>query len=173
MNAVEPLSAEQSAYTARLEPLFEPLLRYFARRVMPRDDAYDCVSETLLVVWRRRESAPQIDDEFRAWTYGIARHVLNNHLRSQRRRERLAEKARDSHLEQATPPSSSEPASLYAAAAAMKALSDADRELVRLIVWDGLGVGDAGFALGLTPAVARTRYSRARARLRRMIGEAQ
>lgn len=158
---------EQRAFASMIEPLFEPLLRYFARRTSPREDSYDCLSDTLLVMWRRRGSAPTHPEEFRAWAYGVARLTLSNHMRSQRRRARLLEKSRnDAELEVTVGADLSE-----VAATAMAALSAKDRELVRLIVWDGLGVAEAGQVLGFKAATARTRYSRARERLRHTLGE--
>lgn len=151
------------AFASQLKPLMEPLLRYFARRVDPRDDAYDCLSETLLVIWRRRASAPANPDELRAWSYGIAKLTLANHTRGQRRRQRLLAKAHEAF----TPPEETftEETDILAV------LAPRDRELVRLIVWDGLGVAEAGQVLGLKPAAARTRYSRARAALRQTLKE--
>jgi RNA polymerase sigma-70 factor (ECF subfamily) len=49
---------------------------------------------------------------------------------------------------------------------AMQALKPADRELLILIVWDGLPVSAAGAILGLKPEAARARYSRTRKKLR-------
>ena len=50
-------------------------------------DAADVTAETFLVAWRRYDDAPPGDG--RPWLFGIARHVLANHHRSGRRRDRL------------------------------------------------------------------------------------
>lgn len=47
---------------------------------------------------------------------------------------------------------------------ALASLSDADRELLLLIAWEGLSPAEAGVALGLTPVAARSRLHRARTR---------
>lgn len=140
------------------------LLRYFARRVVPRDDAYDCVSDALVVLWRRRVFAPTDDGEFRAWAFGVSRRVVLNHERSVRRQRRLAEKLR---LEPVIVGSVADERTIVSDALA--SLSDSDRELVTLVAWDGFGVAEAGAVMGLTPVAARSRYSRARSRLRQVI----
>ena len=52
------------------------------------------------------------------------------------------------------------------AAEALGYRTPSDRELVTLIVWDGLGVGEAGAVLGLKLAAARRSYQRDRSALR-------
>jgi len=53
---------------------------------------------------------------------------------------------------------------------ALAELTENDRELVTLILWDGFGVAEAGAVLGLKPATPRTRFARAKARLRDLHG---
>jgi RNA polymerase sigma-70 factor (ECF subfamily) len=50
-------------------------------------------------------------------------------------------------------------------AVALVRLSDADRELLLLIAWDGLSPSEAAAVLGIKPATARVRLLRARRRL--------
>ena len=154
----------RAEFGARVEQLMTDLLRYFVRRVVPRDDAYDCVSDTLVVLWRRRDQAPFDDSEFRAWAYGVARRVLLNHSRAVRRQGRLVAK-----IGQEADVAESQSDEQTLVSDALAALSAADRELVTLVVWDGFGVAEAGAVLGLRPVAARSRYSRARARLRALI----
>jgi RNA polymerase sigma-70 factor (ECF subfamily) len=156
----------RTVFESAVEPLMPDLLRYFARRVTPREDAADCLSETLLVLWRHRSRLPQAPEERRAWAFGIARKVLANHQRKGVRRSLAYGFVVRAQL--AAPPGELSPAA-EAALTALDALSDTDRELVRLVVWDGFGVGEAGRVLGLREATARSRYSRARARLRTLI----
>ena len=155
-----------AAFEAVVEPLMTDLLRYFARRVSPREDAADCLSETLLVLWRRRSRLPQVAEERRAWAFGIARKVLANYQRSGIRRSIAYGYVVRAQL--ATQPAAPSPAA-EAALAALDLLNETDRELIRLVVWDGFGVGEAGRVLGLREGAARSRYSRARARLRELI----
>ena len=49
---------------------------------------------------------------------------------------------------------------------ALAGLSERDQELIRLVIWDGFGVGEAGTVLGMKESTARSRYARAKSRLR-------
>jgi RNA polymerase sigma factor (sigma-70 family) len=148
--------AEQRAFEDRIAPIAPDLLRYFARRVVPTDDSYDCLSETLIVLWRRRNSLPLPAEELRAWSFGVARRVLANHWRAQKRHGALMNRIADRDEQHGDPD----------ILIALDSLATQDRELVRLIVWDGFGVAEAGALLGMRAGAARSRYSRARARLR-------
>jgi RNA polymerase sigma factor, sigma-70 family len=130
--------------------------------VTPADDAADCTSETLLALWRHRSRLPGSDDERRAWAYGIARKVLANHHRGRARRAT----ADDALRAAAAIPVAPIPDEAFTAAAALELLSSRDQELIRLVIWEELSVADAGRSLGIRPGTARTRYSRALARLR-------
>lgn len=70
------------------------LLGYALRRCADPDDAADVVAETFLTAWRRLAEVPPGADG-RLWLFGTARHVLANHDRSARRRDRLTERLRD------------------------------------------------------------------------------
>jgi RNA polymerase sigma-70 factor (ECF subfamily) len=143
----------------------DELLAYFARRVSPSEDAADCLSETLLVLWRRREALPQAHDERRAWTYGVAHRVLASHRRNGIRQLALTGRLRDELRSQPIAPQSQDDSAI----AALAALSSRDRELVTLVVWDGLTIAEAGAVIGIRPDAARARYSRARRNLRARI----
>src|ERR1700756_2382861 len=67
------------------------LLAYALRRTSDAQDAADVVADVFLVAWRRLDDVPS-GDGGRLWLYGVARHALANQQRSERRRERLAER---------------------------------------------------------------------------------
>lgn len=128
-------------------------------------DAADCLSETLVVLWRRRSELPDDEDGLRAWSYGVAKGVLANHQRSQIRRTRLSARLRDD-LSRSPSPAVTADTGL---SEALATLSEMDKDLVLLVAWDGFGVAEAGQLLGLTPGAARSRYSRARKALREQL----
>ncbi|MBD3757071.1 MAG: sigma-70 family RNA polymerase sigma factor [Microbacterium sp.] len=64
--------AADRAFEEAVAPLVPLLLRYFARRVTPTDDAADCTSETLVGLWKHRRRLPNAEGDRRAWAYGIA-----------------------------------------------------------------------------------------------------
>lgn len=149
-----------TGFEASIAPLMQPLLAYFARRVEPREESADCLSETLVVLWRRRESLPASPDELRAFAFGVAKGVLANHVRGRIRQGALGDRVRD-EVRVSAPSVVDE-----AVADALHSLREKDRELVQLIVWDGFGVAEAGALLGVRAGAARTRYARAKERLR-------
>jgi RNA polymerase sigma-70 factor (ECF subfamily) len=144
--------------------LARDLLAYFLRRLDNREDAADCLSETLLVLWRRHRALPGDTDGARAWAFGAAKRVLANHRRGRIRHSTLADRLR---AELAIAPAADGPA--IEVREALAALVENDRELVILIAWDGFGVAEAGALLGLKPDASRVRYYRARMRLRELL----
>ena len=139
------------------------LLAFFARRVSPVEDAADCVAETMVVLWRRRDDLPSAHDTRRAWTFGIARGVLANYRRSGSRRLALSDQLRAAipHTPHGEPDTTHSELS-----AALGKLKEADRELVLLVAREGLTLEAAAGILGIKAPAARARYSRARSKLR-------
>ena len=156
-------------FEAAVVPLMPALLAYFARRVLPVDDAADCLSETMIVLWRQRATLPASEGARRGWAFGIAKRVLANQRRGRIRQMALADRVRAEV--RAAMPDSGAAADGDAVSVALDSLPERDRELVRLIVWDGFGVAEAGALLGIRAGAARTRYSRAKQRLRELLPE--
>src|SRR5215469_9083439 len=67
------------------------ILGYALRRTRAPEDAADVIAETFLTAWRRLEEVPP-EPEARLWLYGVARRVLANHHRGERRRSALTER---------------------------------------------------------------------------------
>lgn len=78
-------------------------------------------------------------------------------------RRELAHEALRAATAVPTPPV---PDEAFIAAEALKLLPERDQELIRLVVWEELSVAEAGRVVGVGPATARSRYSRALTRLR-------
>lgn len=154
------------AFESLVRRLTPELLAYFGRRVNPAEDAADCLGETLLVLWRRRDTLPATPEERRAWAYGIANHILKNHRRGRARRMALTERLRD---ELRTSTRFAATSNDSAAIDALARLSHQDRELITLVVWEGFSLAEAGTILGIRSDAARARYSRARVRVRRLL----
>jgi len=151
-----------AAFEDSARALAPALMGYFIRRVDPAEDAADCVSETLLVLWRQRDRIPANADEQRAWSFGVAKGVLANYRRGKLRRSALSEKLRAGMVHEPNPGQQLD----HEVLAALAGLCQKDRNLVMLIAWDGFGVIEAGALLGLSATAARTRYSRARKHLK-------
>jgi RNA polymerase sigma factor (sigma-70 family) len=138
------------------------VLRYVLRRTDGADDAADVVAETFLVVWRRIDQAPV--DHAHLWLYGVARRVLANHRRGERRRTRLADQLQSDLAGREAPLAGDE--AFAELAAAFRSLPDGDREVLALEAWEQLDAGEIAAVLGCSRNAARIRLHRARRRLR-------
>jgi RNA polymerase sigma-70 factor (ECF subfamily) len=139
----------------RFERIYEEhrdAVRAYVRRRAPELLVDDVVSDVFVVCLRRIDDVPR---NALPWLYGVARKTLANERR----------KRRDIPL---APELSYEPEPIgdTELAAAFAALSDADREILRLVAWEGLSLRDAARVLGCSPVAARVRYHRAKTRLR-------
>lgn len=140
------------------------LLGYFARRVPVSADAADLVSETFLVLWRRTADVPEDPDLARMWAFGVARRVLSTYHRSGTRRNALAARLR-AELEVSADETHADPR-VTVLREALERLDPLDRELVRLVHWDDFTLVEAAQLLGKRPGTVRSRYHRARQKLR-------
>jgi RNA polymerase sigma-70 factor (ECF subfamily) len=145
----------------RFEEIYEEhreAVQAFVRRRASESMVDDVVSETFLVCWRKLDRVPA---EPLPWLYAVARKTLAN------QRRRLAREERNLGAEVA--PSEMEPVGDSALATAFAALSERDREVLRLIAWEGLSLGQASVVLGCSPIACRVRYHRAKTRLARRL----
>ncbi len=147
------------------------ILAYALRRVADPEDAADVVAETFLVAWRRLGEVPA-GAGARLWLYGVARRVIANLHRTERRRTRLGQRLAESlRTELATHPAPSGEAAEVLRA--MAGLSDGDRELLLLVSWEELSPGEAAKVLEISSLAARSRLHRARRRLSALLEERQ
>jgi RNA polymerase sigma-70 factor (ECF subfamily) len=152
---------------------FDAVLGFALRRVDRPEDAGDVTADTFLVAWRRLAHAPH-GPELRPWLYGVARRVLANHRRGERRRTALGQKLGERlrrELSAHVPDTSDDFVQRADVTAAMRRLSARDQEVLELHLWEGLESREIAEVLGLTTAVVRPRLSRARSRLRELLGD--
>jgi len=144
----------------RLRALFEAhadaVKAYALRRIGP-SAADDVVSEVFVVACRRLEDVPV---DALPWLLGCARRIIANQQRSARRRTALirrldAEPRLAPQWELARSP----------LLRALQALDERDREVLRLITWEGLDPARAAAALECSRATLAVRLHRARRRL--------
>jgi len=129
------------------------VLSYVLRRTERSDDAADVVAQTFLVAWRRLDDVPV--EEARLWLYGVARRVLSNHRRGERRRAQLADQLRRDLA--GRHPGSADEGEFAQLAAAFRSLSDGDREVLALEAWEHLDAGEIAAVLGCSRNAARIR----------------
>jgi len=147
----------------RFEQIYEEhreAVRAFVRRRAPESLVDDVVSETFLVCWRKLDRVP---DEPLPWLYAVARKTLAN------QRRRLAREQRVGVAAPASAVAELEPIGDTVLAEAFAALSERDREVLRLIAWEGLSLSQAAVVLGCSALACRVRYHRAKTRLGRRL----
>jgi RNA polymerase sigma factor (sigma-70 family) len=155
----------------RLVELFEAhhtaVLGYVSRRAVTPELAADVFSDVFLVAWRRLDDVPG-GDKARLWLLAVARRSLANARRASRRAASLTERLAASLPRSAfvVPPPDAPDGRLQAA---LGRLAPDDTELLRLVGWEGLTPTEAAAVLEVTPALARVRLHRARARLRALL----
>ena len=137
----------EQIYTEHVEAV-----RSYVRRRAPETIVDDVVSDTFLVCLRRIERVPA---EPLPWLYAVARKTLAN---ERRKRGRVA------HGHEA-PAGAPDPVGDGELAVAFNALSERDREVLRLVAWEGLSLADAATVLGCSAVACRVRYHRAKSRL--------
>lgn len=169
-----PVAGDQPAREDRFRRLYadhaRQVLSYALRRTGDREAAADVVADTFLVAWRRLDEVPG-GDKAQMWLYGVARRVLANQQRGERRRHRLAEQlARELTVALDARPALEPQASPLRDALA--GLSSEDQELLRLAAWEELNPGQIAAVLGVTQIAVRSRLHRARKRLRARLDQA-
>ncbi|MGH9280695.1 MAG: RNA polymerase sigma factor [Acidimicrobiales bacterium] len=142
------------------------VLAYALRRCPSDADAQDVVAETFTVAWRRFDDVPEGEGTV-LWLYAVARRVLANQRRSQRRREQLTMRLRllDAPLRFDEPDLSDD---VRAVQAALAVLGPKDREILLLAAWERLSHAEIGRILGCSENASAVRLHRARQRLNRI-----
>lgn len=139
------------------------LFNYLQRRVGIQDSP-DRLAEVMITAWRRIAVLPKDPEQARMWLFGIARNVLADHSRGERRRWRLADRIRS--RTSAADATTAAADTHYEVQDAVRQLPADLAELVRLVHWDGFTLADAAELTGVSASTARSRYQRARAQLR-------
>ena len=167
----DPPSAAPDIYRERFERCFRDhyvqMLAFSLRRVSDREIAEDVVADTFAVAWRRRDCIP---DPALPWLYAIAARVLANQYRSTGRRRKLDKRLAHEIGTLASGPDPAESLDRRDAfATAFALLAESEREVLRLIAWDGLDTRDAARVFGCSPGAFRVRLHRARRKLAKQL----
>ncbi|WP_330289289.1 RNA polymerase sigma factor [Streptomyces sp. NBC_00576] len=166
---------QRARFEALAHVVTEPLHRYLLRRADP-DQVDDVLSETLLVLWRRIEDVPGLEDvpgpeaservpdpdAVLPWCYGVARGCLANARRADRRRRSLLERLTWTAAGTARETGDADHTALHAALAQLRAL---DREVVLLWAYEELTPSRIAEVTGLSANAVSIRLHRAKKRL--------
>lgn len=135
--------------------------------------AEEVVSLTFLEAWRLRGTIDLGGEPLRPWLLGIAVNVSRNLARASRRHQAA--------LSRLPPPPPvpdfadelagrlDDQALLREAGKALGVLRRGEREVIALCVWSGLDYAAAARALGVPVGTVRSRLSRARRKLRKLV----
>ncbi|MGA8719720.1 MAG: sigma-70 family RNA polymerase sigma factor [Solirubrobacteraceae bacterium] len=161
-------AADAEKFAAMYTETNADVLAFLLRRCATPEDAADCLPETYLVAWEKRNRVPA-GAEARLWLLGVARNVMR---RGHERHRRLAVAAQSLAEELQSAPSARPalaPDESELVTSALSELSAVDQEIITMISWDGLTPRQIGQILGISPNVVRVRAHRARARLRSLL----
>ncbi len=163
-------SLERERFERCFRAHYADVLAFAIRRLSDRAGAEDATSEVFAVAWRRRDRIP---DPALPWLYAVALRVIANQYRSTRRRHDLDLKL--TH-EAGVGAAAEDPVDSLdrrdSFAAAFSQLSEPEREVLRLVAWEGLSTGDAARAFGCSAGAFRVRLHRARRRLAKHLAAA-
>ncbi|MGI5185814.1 RNA polymerase sigma factor [Dactylosporangium sp. CA-152071] len=143
---------------------YADVVRYCLRRLDGTAAAEELAQEVFLVAWRRRWDVPP---QALPWLYGVARRLLANQRRAQRSAPPTVELAEHPAADRHDGVTA-----LLDVRAALARLSDDDQEILRLVAWEQLAVGEAALVLGCGVTAAKVRLHRARRRLTDLLAEA-
>jgi RNA polymerase sigma-70 factor, ECF subfamily len=127
-------------------------VRAYVRRRASDAVVDDVVSETFLVCLRRIDRVPS---DPLPWLYAVAWKTLANERRRQARNA-------SGQVSLVVAPG---PVGDGVLATAFNSLNERDREVLRLVAWEGLSLTDAATVLGCSGVACRVRYHRAKTRL--------
>ncbi|RDG31889.1 RNA polymerase sigma factor [Streptomyces corynorhini] len=135
--------------------------------------AEEVMSDTFLAAWRVRERLEPDGGSLKPWLYGIATNKAHSANRGRRRRLAfLAHRPAPppvADFAEETAGRIDDARKLAAIHTALSRLRRQEREVLALCVWSGLDYQQTAQALGIPVGTVRSRLSRARARLGRLV----
>ena len=162
----------------RFEVLFQrhaPVIQRYVVRRLGADQADDIVAETFLLAFRQRADYDTARGNVLPWLYGIATNLLSRHRRDEIRLYRALARTGTDPVTASFTDQVDERVTAAAAsrrlAEALAGLKPAYRDALLLVAWGSLSYEETSAALGIPAGTVRSRISRARAELRRTLGD--
>ncbi|MCC6640884.1 MAG: sigma-70 family RNA polymerase sigma factor [Deltaproteobacteria bacterium] len=166
---------DRAAYEALHRRLYPRVYGFVLRRLRDPSLAEETVVDVFVEIWRnagrfRGESRPA------TWVFGIAHFKCLAASRAARRSKRSAVVATEREILESMADSRDAEEALAArervsqVKTALEALPSGQREVVELAFVEGLGYGEIALRLGVAEGTVKTRVSRARSMLRRLLG---
>ena len=145
-------------------------IRLYCGRRLDAAEAGVAASEVFVVAWKRIDDVPGEPDTL-PWLYGVARNVIKNSKRSDRRLLRLKTRA----ARQVDVPAAGPEMQVVRREEhklvdrALVTLKDGDQQVLTLHAWEDLDAAQIGVVLGISTDAAHMRLNRARKRLARAL----
>jgi RNA polymerase sigma-70 factor (ECF subfamily) len=159
---MDPHDRFEAIFTAH----YRDVHRFALRRTDPAE-AEELANETFAVCWAKLGAVPE---PALPWLYAVAGKCLANRRRAAARRAGLTARLRA----RPAPAQGRDPAERLAESdAILRAfveLSESDREVLRLVAWEGLSLVDAARVAGVSRPAFAMRVHRARRRLAAALG---
>lgn len=172
---IEASLTNPDAFTALFERHAGPVHRYIVKRAGPRE-AEDLVGETFATAFRSRRTYDLSCPNARPWLFGIATNHARHLWRAEGRRMRR-DCATAFPVESYGDPSEETPSKVFfqgqseRIAQALGQLDDVYLDVFLLVVGSGLSYEEVSIALGIPVGSVRSRLSRARSQLRKLLGD--
>ena len=163
---VRSIGTDPAAFTQFYRAHVDDLTRFVARRVADPHQVADLTAQVFVAVI---DAAPRYRGSFggpRTWLYGIARNVLSAHWRRQARPTAHAGLSDDVDPWADTDTRLDATAQRATIGRILETLSQDEREVLLLVVWEQLTPAEVAAVLGLPQGTARSRLHRALTTLR-------
>lgn len=163
MDTTDP--ERERRFTELFDAHHADVLGYALRRLGP-DLAHDAVAETFLAAWRNldRSSGDPL-----VWLYSLARGAVSHQRRRAGRAARLSERLVALDPGTVAPDHADDVGWEDPFDAAFRQLREPEREVLRLVAWEGLGAAEAAAVVGCSVTAFKVRLHRARRRLRQLL----
>ncbi|MFC0097806.1 RNA polymerase sigma factor [Micromonospora marina] len=169
-------AGDESAFGRLFDRYSRPVYNHAFRLTGSWSTAEDVTQATFLVAWRRRHDARLVDGSALPWLLVVATNAVRSEWRSGRRwlallRRLPAERYADGDLADEVSARLDDERRMAEVLSVVRGLPPAEREAVALCLWSGVSYPDAAAVLGISEVAVRSRVSRARSRLARLMPE--
>ncbi|MFG1654890.1 RNA polymerase sigma factor [Micromonospora sp. NPDC049275] len=170
------VAGDESAFGWLFDRYSRPVYNHAFRLTGSWSTAEDVTQATFLVAWRRRHDARLVDGSALPWLLVVATNAVRSEWRSARRwlallRRVPAERYADGDLADEVSARLDDERRMTEVLDVVRGLPPAEREAVALCLWSGVSYPDAAAVLGISEVAVRSRVSRARSRLARLLPE--
>ena len=165
-------AGDEVAFGRLFDRYSRPVYNHAFRLTGSWSTAEDVTQATFLVAWRRRHDARLVDGSALPWLLVVATNAVRSEWRSARRwlaliRRLPGERYADGDLAEDVSARLDDERRMTEVLAVVRRLPPAEREAVALCLWSGVSYPAA--VLGISEVAVRSRVSRARSRLARLM----